>query len=69
MRDIYTYISQRGKSLPSRQQRDIAMPSLTSNTANQAEMSDDGRKPVILVKKGIRLIHLIRLLLSMTQSK
>jgi len=42
MSDTYTFIGQQSNSAPSRQQRDIAVPSLGSNPANQAEVSDDG---------------------------
>ena len=52
MRDTYTSICQQGNSVPSRQKRDIAVPSLGSNTANITKVSDDGSKPVILTTKG-----------------
>jgi len=70
MSDTYTSISQPGNCVPSRQQRDITVPSLGSNTANQAEVSGDGSKTLLsLQQKKTRLIHLIGLSLPMTQSK
>ena len=69
MRDTYTSICQRSKSVPSRQQRDIVVPSLGIHTANQAEVSDDGSKTCYPYNKRIRVIYFIGLSLTMTQSK
>ena len=69
MRDTYTSICQQGNSVPSGQKRDIAVPSLGSNTANMTKVSDDGSKTCYPYNKRISLIHMIGSFLSMTQSK
>jgi hypothetical protein len=52
MRDTYTSICLPGISVPSRQQRYIAVQSLGSNTPKEAEVSDDGSKICYPYKKG-----------------
>jgi hypothetical protein len=51
MSNTYNSICQPGNCVPSRQQRDITLPSLGSNTANQAEVSGDGSKTLLSLQQ------------------
>ena len=63
MRDTYTSICQPGNSAPSRQKRDIAVPSLGSNTANMTEVSDDGSKNLLSLQQKDKSATFDRLIL------
>ena len=63
MRDTYTSICQQGNSVPSGQKRDIAVPSLGSNTANMTEVSDDGSKNLLSLQQKDKSATFDRLIL------